>query len=103
MNVCETLPVHVPGNQETRPEDETGGLEVCGLVEWARVLSAAELAALPRIRRAERFVCEEGVGRRASDVRRNPAARSARGFLSAATGSFRARVRWIVLARALAW
>lgn len=60
MNIRETLPVHPPGDQETRPEDEASGLDVCGLVELPRVLSAAELAALPRIRRTGRFVCEEG-------------------------------------------
>lgn len=60
MNRRETLPVHPPDDQETRPEDEIAGLDVCGLVARPRVLSAAELATLPRIRRTERFVCEEG-------------------------------------------
>lgn len=60
MNLRDTLPVHPPGDQEIRPEDEAGDLDVCGLVERPRVLSAAELAALPHSSRTERFACEEG-------------------------------------------
>jgi DMSO/TMAO reductase YedYZ molybdopterin-dependent catalytic subunit len=60
MNIRETLPVHAPSNQEIRPAGETGALEICGLVARPRVLSAADLAALPRERLAQRFVCEEG-------------------------------------------
>jgi len=60
MDMRETLPVHPLGEPETRFEDGAGSLEVCGLVERPRVLSAAELSALPRERLTERFVCEEG-------------------------------------------
>lgn len=56
MNIRETLSVHLPSNQETRPEDETGGLDVCGMVERPRVPSAPELATLPRIRRVKAHV-----------------------------------------------
>lgn len=60
MNIRETLPVHPPADSEIRVEDEAGSLDICGLVERPRVLSAAELSALPRERLTERFVCEEG-------------------------------------------
>ncbi len=60
MNIRETLPVHLLTTQETLAADEAGGLDVCGLVERPRVLSAAELGAMPRERLTERFVCEEG-------------------------------------------
>ncbi len=60
MNIRETLPVHPLTTQETRPGDKAGGLDVCGLVERPRTLSAAELSSLPRERLTERFVCEEG-------------------------------------------
>ena len=60
MNLRETLPVHALPSQESRPGGETGGLDLCGLVERPHVLSAAALGALPRERLSERFVCEEG-------------------------------------------
>lgn len=60
MSIRETLPVHPVDHQQSRSEDTAGGLVVCGLVAQPRTLSAAELAALPRTRRAERFACEEG-------------------------------------------
>ena len=37
-----------------------GGLDIGGLVERPRILSTAELATLPRARRSEPIVCEEG-------------------------------------------
>ena len=60
MNIRETLPVHTPMSQEAQSGDRAGGLDVCGLVARPRVLSAAELSALPRERLTEPFVCEEG-------------------------------------------
>lgn len=60
MNSRDALPFHAPAGEEIRPSDEAGGLRVCGLVERPRVLSATELGTLPRVRLAERFVCEEG-------------------------------------------
>jgi DMSO/TMAO reductase YedYZ molybdopterin-dependent catalytic subunit len=60
MKIHKTLPIHPLDDQETQPDDEIGDLAICGLVAQPRVLCAAELAALPRTRRTERFVCEEG-------------------------------------------
>ncbi len=60
MNIRETLPVHPSDDQQTQPEDEMGDIDICGLVAQPRVVTAAELAALPHTRRTERFVCEEG-------------------------------------------
>jgi DMSO/TMAO reductase YedYZ molybdopterin-dependent catalytic subunit len=60
MNLRETLPVHALPDQESRPADEAGGLDVCGLVARPGGLSTAELGTLPRERLTERFVCEEG-------------------------------------------
>ncbi len=59
MNIRETLPAHPSDDQQTRPEDEVDDIDICGLVAQPRVVTAAELAALPRTRRTERFVCEE--------------------------------------------
>lgn len=60
MSIRKALPVHPLDTNEPELEDAAGGLVVCGLVEQPRTLTAAELAALPRTRRAERFECEEG-------------------------------------------
>ena len=60
MDVRETLPIHPLPDEEPRPGEEAGGLDVRGLVEQPLRLSAAELAALPHARLSERFVCEEG-------------------------------------------
>lgn len=60
MNIRETLPVRPSDDQQLRPDDEMGDLDMCGLVDQPRVITAAELVALPRTRRTERFVCEEG-------------------------------------------
>ena len=60
MSIRDTLPVHPVDHQESRPDGAAGGLIVCGLVAQPRALTAAELAALPRTRRTERFACEEG-------------------------------------------
>lgn len=60
MNSRDALPFHAPASEQIRLGDEVGGLRVCGLVERPRVLSATELGTLPRVRLAERFVCEEG-------------------------------------------
>ncbi len=56
----DALPIHALASEEIRPGDEAGGLHVCGFVEQPRVLSAADLAGVPRSRLDERFVCEEG-------------------------------------------
>lgn len=58
MDIRKALPVHPV--EEPRSDDMTGSIEIGGLVARPRALSAAELAELPRARRAERFVCEEG-------------------------------------------
>lgn len=59
MNTRDHLPVHA------LPIDEPGisvesGLRIGGLVWRSRIVSAAELSALPRVRLEEPFVCEEG-------------------------------------------
>lgn len=63
MDRRKTLPIHPPANLDAWPGaagDGPGGLDVSGLVERPRALSAAELGALPRERLTEPFVCEEG-------------------------------------------
>ena len=60
MNIRETLPVRPSDDQQIRPEDEMGDLDICGLMAQPRMVTAAELVALPRTRRTERIVCEDG-------------------------------------------
>lgn len=60
MEIRDTLPVHALTDTEPRAADEVGSLRIGGLVARPGTLSAADLAALPRRRLVERFVCEEG-------------------------------------------
>lgn len=60
MNIRETLPARPADDQQIRSEDEMGDLDICGLVVQPHAVTAAELVALPRTRRTERFICEEG-------------------------------------------
>lgn len=60
MNIHDDLPVHALPVDEPGIGAESGDIRVGGLVWRSRILSAAELDALPRIRLTEPFVCEEG-------------------------------------------
>ncbi len=60
MSIRKTLPVHPVDDQESRSDDTAGALDIVGLVAQPCAFSASELAALPRDRLTERFVCEEG-------------------------------------------
>ena len=60
MNTRDELPVHALPADVSATDAEPGNLRVGGLVWRSRILSAAELSALPRRRLAEPFVCEEG-------------------------------------------
>ncbi len=60
VNIRKALPVHPVNDQAPQSDDTAGVVDIDGLVAQPRALSAAELAALPRARRTERFVCEEG-------------------------------------------
>src|SRR6185312_6673635 len=59
MERRDALPVHPRPDDQQHP-DGSGALRLSGLIAQPGTLSAADLSALPRIRLAEPFVCEEG-------------------------------------------
>jgi DMSO/TMAO reductase YedYZ molybdopterin-dependent catalytic subunit len=60
MNRRDALPVHPQPNDQQHPDGGSAALRLSGLIAQPGMLSAADLGALPRVRLAEPFVCEEG-------------------------------------------
>jgi DMSO/TMAO reductase YedYZ molybdopterin-dependent catalytic subunit len=60
MESRDALPVHPRPDDQQQPGDDSGALRLSGLIAQPGTLSAADLCALPRVRLAEPFVCEEG-------------------------------------------
>jgi len=60
MESRDALPVHPRPDDQQQYGDDSGALWLSGLIAQPGTLSAADLSALPRVRLAEPFVCEEG-------------------------------------------
>ncbi len=60
MERRDALPVHPRPDNQQQPDGGSVALRLSGLIAQPGTLSAADLSALPRVRLAEPFVCEEG-------------------------------------------
>ncbi|HEU4785475.1 MAG TPA: molybdopterin-dependent oxidoreductase [Ktedonobacterales bacterium] len=60
MERRDALPVHLRPNDQQHSSGGGDALRLSGLIAQPGTLSAADLSALPRVRLAEPFVCEEG-------------------------------------------